>query len=175
MTARAPWAPMLALSLLTLPFFGHAQGRSGSVDLSLCLSPSGYKAIPLNKLITGHLYLPVRMNDSTGTFILDTGAGATVLEARRQGKYGLTTSDSPHKAVGAGGGNMDLKAATADSFVMGDHEVPAMQVMLMDLDHVNAAFRQYGLPEVDGVIGADILTKGTAVIDYVNMVLYLRP
>jgi hypothetical protein len=44
----------------------------------------------------------------------------------------------------------------------------------MKLDHVNKAFTSMGLKEVDGVIGADILTENKAIIDYSNLILYLR-
>ncbi len=44
----------------------------------------------------------------------------------------------------------------------------------MPLDHINNAFKQMGIEEVDGVIGADILTTGKAIIDYANLILYLK-
>lgn len=48
------------------------------------------------------------------------------------------------------------------------------KIHLMSLDHINNAFRQLNLKEIDGVIGADMLTQGKAIIDYENLVLYLR-
>lgn len=46
--------------------------------------------------------------------------------------------------------------------------------MLMNLDHMNTAFKQHGLEEIDGVIGAELLLSGKAIIDYANMILYLK-
>ena len=46
--------------------------------------------------------------------------------------------------------------------------------MLMSLNHVNNAFERFGLKKVDGVIGADILTSNKAIIDYVDLSLYLK-
>ena len=44
----------------------------------------------------------------------------------------------------------------------------------MNLNHVNNAFILMGLKEVDGVIGADILTSNKAIIDYTNLTLYMK-
>lgn len=44
----------------------------------------------------------------------------------------------------------------------------------MNLDHVNNAFKKVGIAEIDGVIGADILIRGKAVIDYEKLILYLK-
>ena len=44
----------------------------------------------------------------------------------------------------------------------------------MNLDHVNNAFNSMGLKEVDGVIGADILSSNKGIIDYTNLTLYLK-
>jgi len=44
----------------------------------------------------------------------------------------------------------------------------------MSLDHVNQAFASIGVEEIDGVIGADILEYKNAVIDYKNLILYLK-
>ena len=46
--------------------------------------------------------------------------------------------------------------------------------MLFDLIHVNTALTQHGVKEVHGIIGADVLDKGKAVIDYDKLVLYLK-
>ena len=45
---------------------------------------------------------------------------------------------------------------------------------LFNLSHVNTALTQHNAEEVHGIIGADILQKGKAVIDYNKNVLYLK-
>jgi len=45
---------------------------------------------------------------------------------------------------------------------------------LFDLSHVNTALTQHNAKKVDGIIGADILRKGKAIIDYNKNVLYLK-
>jgi hypothetical protein len=49
-----------------------------------------------------------------------------------------------------------------------------VELVLMNLDHINGAFEQLGIEKVDGIIGADILTTQKAIIDYVNLIVYLK-
>lgn len=135
----------------------------------------GYVAIKLSKYITGHLYTDeMSINGIKGKFILDTGAGGTVIEESRKDKFRIKTEASLEKAVGAGGSGMNISVSMNNRVELGAYIVPQMMLRTMDLDHVNNAFRQLGIPEVDGIIGADLLYNGNAVIDYVNMILYLK-
>ena len=43
------------------------------------------------------------------------------------------------------------------------------------MDHINKALSERGISDVDGIIGADILKKGKAIIDYEKNRLYLKP
>lgn len=46
------------------------------------LVAQGYKAIALTKLGIGHLVMKASVNGVDGTFILDTGAGGTVIDEK---------------------------------------------------------------------------------------------
>jgi hypothetical protein len=43
-----------------------------------------------------------------------------------------------------------------------------------DLSHVNEALIQHKSKPVHGIIGADVLMKGKAIVDYYNHYLYLQ-
>ena len=47
-------------------------------------------------------------------------------------------------------------------------------MVLFNLMHVNSALTQHDAEEVHGIIGADILEQGKAIIDYNKKVLYLK-
>jgi hypothetical protein len=47
-------------------------------------------------------------------------------------------------------------------------------LVLIDLGPINSAFMEINLKAVDGIIGADVLKKGQAVIDYNKNYLYLK-
>ena len=47
-------------------------------------------------------------------------------------------------------------------------------LILFNLTHVNTALTTYNAKPVDGIIGADILKRGKAIIDYDKKYLYLK-
>jgi len=48
-------------------------------------------------------------------------------------------------------------------------------IILFNMDHINKALNERDITNVDGIIGADILKKGKAIIDYEKNRLYLKP
>jgi len=132
-----------------------------------------YIKIPLTKMASGHLHLKAFLNGVEGDFILDTGAGATVIDPKRQKKFSVKTQESKSSGAGAGG-QTSLQQSLDNSFKIEKLEMPKFLLYVMNLDHVNNAFTSMGLKEVDGVIGADILSSNKGIIDYANLTLYLK-
>ena len=143
--------------------------------LAAALTAAGYKAVPMTRHGDSHLTVDVRVNDVAGTFILDTGAGRTVIDRAAQSRFDEGRDVvSGGRATGAGGTGLAISALPGNRLRIGDYRDDAFTVHFLALDHVNAAFSQRGEAPVDGVIGADILERGGAVIDYPNLRLYLR-
>lgn len=143
-------------------------------DLGESLLQEGYAKIQLKKLISGHLQFSGEINSINGVFILDTGAGRTVIEEKQKEKFKLTAEALNGAAVGAGGANLAIQNSKNNSFVLGNLLLTNVELILMNLDHINGAFEQLGIEKVDGIIGADILTTQKAIIDYVNLIVYLK-
>lgn len=162
----------LLLSLGITPSW--AQAHEINKDLTHFLDQKGYTAIPLQKYVSGHLYLEAIINDVKGRFILDSGAGSTVVDEKRKDKFKMIAEQTEEKATGAGGSGIAIQSSAHNKIIMGHYTIDHYTAMIINLDHVNNAFKQLGLEEVDGVIGADILTSSQAIIDYANMVLYLK-
>jgi len=143
--------------------------------LAAALTAAGYKAVPMTRHGDSHLTVDVRVNDVAGTFILDTGAGRTVIDRAAQSRFDEGRDVmAGGQATGAGGTGMAISALPGNRLCIGDYRDDAFTLHFLALDHVNAAFSQRGEAPVDGVIGADILERGGAVIDYPNLRLYLR-
>ena len=56
---------------------------------------------------------------------------------------------------------------------IGKFRLDRMQLILIDLQHINNALRKQNAEPVNGIIGADILLKAKAIIDYDKKYLYL--
>jgi len=151
-----------------------AQDKNQEADLNAFLLAKKFKPISMQKLITGHLYTEAIVNGVKGRFLIDTGAGATVIEIKRKELFKMKGVDSKDKATGAGGTGLAVQESINNKFSIGEYVFGSDTLRMMNLDHVNVALKGIGVQEIDGVIGADILTAGMAVIDYKNLILYLK-
>ena len=78
------------------------------------------------------------------------------------------------KAAGAGASEMETLISIKNKIQIGDWKKKKQKVVLFDLTHVNQALVSHNALPVDGIIGADLLKKGKAVIDYNKKCLYLK-
>ncbi|WP_420552557.1 aspartyl protease family protein [Tenacibaculum aiptasiae] len=148
--------------------------ESQNFSLESYLIKDGYVKLELKKMSSGHLHIYGKLNGIKGNFILDTGAGATVIDKKNQEKFNMQAIESDDEGTGAGGTGLQMLASEKNNLKIGELELKELGLTLMSLDHVNNAFVSMGLEEIDGVIGADILTDKKAIIDYANLILYLK-
>ena len=78
------------------------------------------------------------------------------------------------KAAGAGAINMETQISKKNTISLGKWTKQRIVLVLFNLDHVNTALTQHDAQPVHGIIGADILRTGKAVIDYDKNCLYLK-
>lgn len=130
----------------------------------------------MSTLPSGHLLVKVVLNGVDGEFILDTGAGATVVEVKRKGKFNLKSDGTDNTNAGAVGvgGRASLEVSVKNSFKIESFKKRELPLFMMYLDHVNKALSNLGIREVDGMIGADILAGNRSILDYSKRILYLQ-
>ena len=133
-----------------------------------------YHRIKLNTTATNHFTLKASINGIEGIFILDTGASNSCVGNEEAEHFNLFSEDSDIRAAGAGSSNMLTRISIDNSIEIGDWKKRKMQLVLFDLSHVNQALLNHEAEVVHGIIGADILKKGKAVIDYNRKCLYLK-
>ena len=165
-------ATVLMALLLAVPAAAQPPVHAG---MAASLEAGGYSAVPMTRHGDAHLVIEARINDVPATFILDTGAGRTVIDRAVQSRFdgGRDTRDAG-RATGAGASGMAVASLTGNRLRIGSYRDDAFTVHFLALDHVNAAFANRGEAPVAGVLGADVLERGGAVIDYPNLRLYLR-
>ncbi|WP_115122976.1 retropepsin-like aspartic protease [Marinirhabdus gelatinilytica] len=142
--------------------------------LRTLLEASGFYRIFLTKLATGHYKFSARINGIDGSFILDTGASTSCVGLDRILQFSLFNEASEIKAAGAGATNMETQIARNNLFEIGKLKLSTTDFVLFDLSHVNLALSQAEEAPIDGIIGADVLKKYRAVIDYGRNCLYLK-
>ena len=144
------------------------------MNLTSILKRKGYVKIELKKINTNHFEVKAKINDIKGRFILDTGASNSCVEISLAEKFKLVVEDSETKAAGAGAIGMDTKISSKNILELKNWKLNNWSLVLLDLTHVNTALTEHNAKAVHGIIGADILEKGKAIIDYKNKCVYLK-
>lgn len=57
---------------------------------------------------------------------------------------------------------------------IGNWKTNANTFIIFDLSHINSALKQHKTKAIQGIIGADVLQNGNAIIDYTNRYLCLK-
>jgi len=143
-------------------------------DLQGFLKKNKYKKIKFKVLKTQHLLISAKINGVKGSFILDTGASNSCLGFDGISKFQLIAETSETKAAGAGATGMETQLSKNNLLQLSHWKTSKFHLVIFDMQHVNQALNEYKTKPVDGIIGADILLKGKAIIDYYNHYLYLR-
>lgn len=138
------------------------------------LKKNKYIRIKLKRIKTNHLELKASINGVKGSFILDTGASNSCVDIDLIEHFNLDAKESETKAAGAGATDMETQQSENNILRMADWKTKQFHLVLFDLSHVNTALTQHKAKKVDGIIGADILQKGKAFIDYNKNILYLK-
>ena len=138
------------------------------------MAEKGYAKIPLTLTKTNHFEVTAAINGVPGRFILDTGASSTCVGFDFIDHFKLTAESSEVKASGAGATHMETQIAKKNHITIHRWKKKKIALVLFNLTHVNEALTEHKALPVHGIIGADILKKGKAVIDYEKKLLFLK-
>ena len=138
------------------------------------LKKKKYLPVPLKLTATHHLEVIATVNGVSGRFILDTGASNSCVGLDKIDHFKLISKASEVKAAGAGATDMETQLSTKNNLEIGGWKKKKIKIILFDLQHINEALTSHSALPVDGIIGADVLEKGKAVIDYHTGTLHLK-
>ncbi|MFV8360381.1 retropepsin-like aspartic protease [Flavobacterium sp. LS1P3] len=137
------------------------------------LKKENYRKVKFKITKTQHLLIKAKINGVIGNFILDTGASNSCVGFESIDLFSLEAKKSKTKASGAGASGMFTQLSLKNQLQLGSWKDIAFDIVIFDLSHVNEALTQHKAKPVHGIIGADILMKGKAIVDYYNHYLYL--
>ena len=115
------------------------------------------------EFIENHIYFPVTVGGLTRVWVLDSGAGATVVESSFARELGLELEG---KMKGSGAGNVVDVSFT---------QLPPLQISGLELSSQKAAtielaslFQMWVGKDVAGILGYDFLSRVVTKVDYAN-------
>ncbi|HZW63288.1 MAG TPA: retropepsin-like aspartic protease [Flavobacteriaceae bacterium] len=138
------------------------------------LTARGYTKVKLKLNATNHFEIKAVINGVKGRFILDTGASSSCIDFEAAKTFHLLAEETEVKATGAGASNMYTQLSKKNKVKIGKWKSKHTALILFNLSHVNQGLSSQNARAVDGIIGADILKKSKAVIDYNKKYLYLK-
>lgn len=115
-----------------------------------------------------HLLIEVKINDKKANMLIDTGASRTVFDKNRIHHFIKHKQFEKNEklSTGLGTNSMVSQNTMIEKMQLGKLVIADYKAVLLDLSHVNTAYKQLKFKQVDGVIGGDILVSYKANIDY---------
>lgn len=122
-----------------------------------------------------HVFVELKIGETSCRLLLDTGASKTVFDAERVLRFvterKIKANES--KSVGLGVSDMDTKIVKLKKMEFGKLFIPKMEVVVLPIGHVNTTYQILNIPGIDGVLGSDFLMKYGAIINYKKAVMTL--
>ena len=144
-----------------------------SITLNKFLKSEGYSSVKLIFLETKHYLVEAKVNGVSGRFILDTGASNSCICTSLEDKFKVISEDSKEKASSANSEMTHTKISKSNVIQIGKWE-DKINLITFDMNHINNALSEKQIDPIDGIIGADILKKSKAIIDYHGDKIYLK-
>jgi hypothetical protein len=122
--------------------------------------------IPFIREKSHHITVVGQLAGRAARFIVDTGAGGTIVDSHSASQLKLKLTSASRKGGGVGSATMQVHYVARHDLTLLDLDLSGIKLRTLDLSHVNAALKRAKVEPVVGVIGADVLWRHDAVIDY---------
>ena len=137
------------------------------------LKSIGYISVKLKLLKTNHYLLKACINRVEGKFILDSGASSSCICLSLENKFKISSKKNKIKASSATSNMEDTRLSKNNTIELRKWR-SKINLVSIDMTHINSVLNEKVSESVDGIIGADVLKKSKALIDYESNKLYLK-
>jgi len=144
----------------------------GLAFLCACSNLRAREAQEVNFVLAENLIiLPVTIGEESLNFILDTGAGNTVLSDQAAVKLGLDLSSLATAEGASATTSFKVYMTSLLDIQIGTLKVPSLKVAIMPMQFIGQKIKQ----EVDGILGKNFLEKYVTSIDYQHTRITFTP
>jgi hypothetical protein len=126
----------------------------------------------MTALASGHHSVAIMLNGKPGIFLIDTGAGATIIHTPYLAKFALAPAAAAGIAA-SGGGKASYEPISIDALTVGGARTRLNRIYAMDLSYLVDAVSASSVQPIEGLIGQDVLRDQKATIDMDQSILYL--
>lgn len=123
-----------------------------------------------------HLLVKCTINgEQNGEMVIDTGASKTVFDNNFVLNYQQKDIDKDDlQSCGLGGESIVSDLVEITSLSLGEFTSENLNVVLIDLNHINKMYEKHCQRQICGLLGSDFLLNHHAVIDYQKSQLILN-
>lgn len=123
-----------------------------------------------------HLACAALVGDKLARFLIDTGASRSVIDENIIEEFNLHQDMIENEILASGLGTNEMKnfLTCIPHFQINNFILKNLNIIAIDLSHVNQSFKLIEKEPVQGVIGGDILKHFDAIIDYKKSTLNLN-
>jgi hypothetical protein len=129
-------------------------------------TPRQFVMIPITREKSHHIIVVALLGGRPARFLVDTGAGGTILDSHAVSRYKLRLSSASRKGGGVGSVAMRMNYVARHDLTLFGLDLSGTKLLTLDLSHANAGLKKSKVAPVVGVLGADVLWRRHAVIDY---------
>ena len=115
---------------------------------------------------SNHILIECKINNVSGTFIVDTGASNSCINYLSASKFDVEFEVSNETASSATNEINETYYSKNNKLKIGDFQKNDYCLVLFDMTFINNSLMEKGISEVDGIIGGDTLNKLKACINY---------
>ena len=154
--------------LLILKMNPTVPGRIPGIDYR------GYRAVPMHVSQGFNLYVDGSVNGKKAKLMVDTGAFATLLNTGFVRRMKIPLRETPYRSSGVNLGQRGVQVATISRFSVGSMDMRSNDVGVMNMNGLIHGGLLDATPPVAGLLGAEILHRYHAIIDFGTNTLYLK-
>ena len=156
--------------------FDAQSNKKCSDNFKNILENDGYQAISLKMLNIDLTSLELTINGHIGEFILDSGAGASMVTLNSLEHFQLTNNKviGSRQSSGAGGAII-IESLPLDSLKIQSTDYVLPSIDSLDLSAVVKEVKNASNADIHGVVGQDLLQKYSSIISFHDNTLYLKP
>ncbi len=145
-----------------------------TIELEHLLERHGFRRHSLTLNQTGHFQTVAQLNGDSIEILIDTGASGTVVDLAYCQRRNFGMSESGRTGGGVGGLTLPIFRLENPVLTLDGALLKLDRIVAIDLSHVNRALSSKGANPIQAVVGADILQRQQAIIDYANKALFLK-
>jgi hypothetical protein len=157
-------APAAALAAAALSFAQPAEAAPACRP--------GFSPIKMTALDSGHHSVSVMLNGRPAAFLVDTGAGATIIHSLYLERYALSRETGAGVATNPTG-KLRFDPVAVKGFAVGGTRTRLNKIYAMDISYLVDAVSAASPEPIEGLIGQDVLRDQKAIVDLDKSILYL--